>query len=177
MKKITARFIFENIEEIVASLLFVVTLVLVIINVLTRYVFHTGIPWAEEMATSCFVWTAFIGSAACYKMRAHVGVDIVVNKLPLKVQNVVKIVVDILMAFLCAYLFYLSCVYLKRSYRKPTAILGVSSAWVSSSLTISFLDMAIWSIIFIFRDLKSIQIYGRVLGPDETAEKSPRKEV
>ena len=90
---------------------------LVIINVLTRYVFHTGIPWAEEMATSCFVWTAFIGSAACYKMRAHVGVDIVVNKLPLKVQNVVKIVVDILMAFLCAYLFYLSCVYLKRSYR------------------------------------------------------------
>ena len=110
-------------------------------------------------------------------MRAHVGVDIVVNKLPLKVQNVVKIVVDILMAFLCAYLFYLSCVYLKRSYRKPTAILGVSSAWVSSSLTISFLDMAIWSIIFIFRDLKSIQIYGRVLGPDETAEQSPRKEV
>ena len=134
MKKITPKFIFENIEEIVASLLFVVTLVLVIINVLTRYVFRTGIPWAEEMATSCFVWTAFIGSAACYKMRAHVGVDILVNKLPLKVQNVVKIIVDILMAFLCAYLFYLSCVYLKRSYRKPTAILGVSSAWVSSSL-------------------------------------------
>ncbi len=177
MKKITAKFIFENIEEIVASLLFVVTLVLVIINVLTRYVFRTGIPWAEEMATSCFVWTAFIGSAACYKMRAHVGVDILVNKLPLKVQNVVKIIVDILMAFLCAYLFYLSCVYLKRSYRKPTAILGVSSAWVSSSLMISFLDMAIWSIIFIFRDLKSIQIYGRVLGPDETAEQSSRKEV
>ena len=48
---------------------------------------------------------------------------------------------------------------------------------MSSSLTISFLDMAIWSIIFIFRDLKSIQIYGRVLGPDETAEQSPRKEV
>ena len=73
LKKITPKFIFQNVEEIVASLLFVVTLVLVIINVLTRYVFRTGIPWAEEMATSCFVWTAFIGSAACYKMRAHVA--------------------------------------------------------------------------------------------------------
>lgn len=169
MKKITPKFIFENIEEIVASLLFIVTLVLVIINVLTRYVFRTGIPWAEEMATSCFVWTAFIGSAACYKMRAHVGVDILVNKLPLRTQNVVKIIVDIMMAFLCAYLFYLSCIYLKRSYRKPTAILGVSSAWVSSSLALSFVDMAVWSVIFIFRDLKSIREHGRVLGPEEEA--------
>ncbi len=169
MKKITPKFIFENIEEIVASLLFIVTLVLVIINVLTRYVFRTGIPWAEEMATSCFVWTAFIGSAACYKMRAHVGVDILVNKLPLRTQNVVKIIVDIMMAFLCAYLFYLSCIYLKRSYRKPTAILGVSSAWVSSSLAISFVDMAVWSVIFIFRDLKSIREHGRVIGPEEEA--------
>ena len=169
MKKITPKFIFENIEEIVASLLFIVTLVLVIINVLTRYVFRTGIPWAEEMATSCFVWTAFIGSAACYKMRAHVGVDILVNKLPLRTPNVVKIIVDIMMAFLCAYLFYLSCIYLKRSYRKPTAILGVSSAWVSSSLAISFVDMAVWSVIFIFRDLKSIREHGRVLGPEEEA--------
>ena len=169
MKKITPKFIFENIEEIVASLLFIVTLVLVIINVLTRYVFRTGIPWAEEMATSCFVWTAFIGAAACYKMRAHVGVDILVNKLPLRTQNVVKIIVDIMMAFLCAYLFYLSCIYLKRSYRKPTAILGVSSAWVSSSLAISFVDMAVWSVIFIFRDLKSIREHGRVLGPEEEA--------
>ena len=169
MKKITPKFIFENIEEIVASLLFIVTLVLVIINVLTRYVFRTGIPWAEEMATSCFVWTAFIGSAACYKMRAHVGVDILVNKLPLRTQNVVKIIVDIMMAFLCAYLFYLSCIYLKRSYRKPTAILGVSSAWVSSSLAISFVDMAVWSVIFIFRDLKSIREHGWVLGPEEEA--------
>ena len=74
-----------------------------------------------------------------------------------------------MMAFLCAYLFYLSCIYLKRSYRKPTAILGVSSAWVSSSLAISFVDMAVWSVIFIFRDLKSIREHGRVLGPEEEA--------
>jgi TRAP-type C4-dicarboxylate transport system permease small subunit len=161
--KITPQLIGQYFEEIVASLLFVVTLSLVIVNVLTRYVFRTGIPWAEEMATSCFVWTAFIGSAACYKRRAHIGVDILVNKLPVSAQNVVKILVDVFMILLCAYMFYLSVVYLKRSYRKPTAILGVSSAWVSSSLTLSFLDMTIWSVIFVIRDLKSIKQNGRVI--------------
>ncbi len=166
MKKITGKLIFVHFEEILASVLFAATLVLVILNVITRYVFRTGIPWAEEFATGCFVWTAFIGSAACYKRRAHVGVDVVVNRLPLRAQNVVKITVDVLMAFLCAYMFYLSCIYVRRSYRKPTAILGISSATVSISLTLAFLDMAVWSVIFILRDLRSIKENGRVVGEE-----------
>jgi TRAP-type C4-dicarboxylate transport system permease small subunit len=166
MKKITGKLIFVHFEEIVASLLFVATLVLVVVNVITRYVFRTGIPWAEEFATGCFVWTAFIGSAACYKRRAHVGVDVVVNRLPTRAQNVVKITVDLLMAFLCAYMFYLSIIYVLRSYRKPTAILGISSATVSVSLVFAFLDMAVWSLIFIRRDLRSIKENGRVVGEE-----------
>ena len=167
MKKITPGLIFKYFEEIVASALFCVTLGLVIVNVLMRYVFRSGLPWSEEMATSCFVWTSFIGSAACYKRRAHVGVDILVNKLPLGIQNTVKIIVDVLMAFLCGYLFYISCIYVMRSYRKPTAILGISSAWVSVSLTLCFLDMTIWSVLFFFKDMKSIKKNGRVLTADE----------
>ncbi len=166
MKKITGKLIFVHFEEIVASLLFVATLVLVVVNVITRYVFRTGIPWAEEFATGCFVWTAFIGSAACYKRRAHVGVDVVVNRLPTRAQNVVKITVDLLMAFLCAYMFYLSIIYVLRSYRKPTAILGISSATVSVSLVFAFLDMAVWSLIFIRLDLRSIKENGRVVGEE-----------
>ena len=169
MKKITWRTIWWNLEEIIASVLFTVTLVLVIINVLMRYVFRTGLPWSEELATSCFVWTAFVGSAACYKLRAHVGVDILVNRLPRGIQNVVKTIVNLILVFLCCYLFYLSVIYVRRSYTKPTAILGVSSAWVSASLVVSFLDMAVWSIIFFFRDLKSIRKHGRVIIAEKEA--------
>ena len=91
---------------------------------------------------------------------------VVVNRLPTRAQNVVKITVDVLMAFLCSYMFYLSIIYVLRSYRKPTAILGISSATVSVSLTLAFLDMAIWSIIFIRRDLRSIKENGRVVGEE-----------
>lgn len=166
MKNITAKFIGTYFEEIISSVLFFVTLVLVIVNVITRYVLKTGIPWAEEFATGCFLWTAFIGSAACYKRRQHVGVDILVNKFPVKLQNVIKIVVDCILAFLCSYMFYISIIYVMRSYRKPTAILGISSVTFTISLTLSFLDMAIWSFIFIFKDLKSIKRNGRVISEE-----------
>lgn len=164
MKKITPKLIFNNLEEIVASVLFLATLSLVVLNVITRYVLRIGISWSEEFATGCFVWTAFIGAAACYKHRSHLGVDVVVDRLPRIPQNIVKITVDVLMLILCSYLFYISCIYINRSYRKPTAILGISSATFSISLTLSFLDMAIWSVIFLIADCKSIRKHGRVLG-------------
>ncbi len=167
MKKLSAKLIFENFEGIVASILFCITLLLVMLNVITRYVFKTGIPWSEEFATGCFVWTAFVGSAACYKYRAHVGVDLIVNRLPSAPQNAVKIIIDLLMTILCGIFFVLSIKYIIRSARKPTPILGISSAYVSSSLVVSFFDMTIWSIIFILRDLKSIRLFKRVVSQEE----------
>ena len=162
MKKIL-KLLFDNIEEIVASLLFTVTLLTVILNVILRYVLKTGFPWSEELATSCFVWTTFIGAAACYKQRTLLGVEILVNRMPLKAQNVVKIITDVIMIVLCGYLFYLSILYVRRTYIKPTALLGVSSATVSTSLILCFFDMTIWSVIFVFKDLKSIRKNGRVI--------------
>ena len=167
MKKITPKLLLKNFEEIVASLLFALTLALVCTNVFTRYVLRTGIPWSEEFATGCFVWTAFIGAAACYKRRQHMGVDVIVKRLPQKAQNVVAIVVDVLMLILCAYLFYIGCLYIKASYTKPTALLGISSAVFSVSLPVAFFDMTIWSAVFIVRDLKCIKKYGRTFSEEE----------
>lgn len=167
MKKISLKTFFSNFEMIVASVLFCITLLLVMLNVITRYVFKTGIPWSEEFATGCFVWTAFIGSAACYKHRAHVGVDLMVNRLPRVPQNIVKIIIDVILTVLCAIFFVLSIKYIIRSARKPTPILGISSAYISFALVLSFLDMTIWSLIFIVRDLKSIKLFKRVVSQEE----------
>ena len=170
MKRLNYKTVFKNFEEIVASLLFCITLSLVVLNVITRYVLREGIPWSEEFATGCFVWTAFIGAAACYKRRQHMGVDVIVKRLPQKAQNIIKIIVDILLAVLCTYLFCIGCLYIMRSYRKPTAILGISSATFSISLPLAFLDMAVWSVVFIFRDLKCIKKYGRTFSEEEYNE-------
>lgn len=169
MKKITPKFLFDNLEEIVASLLFFVTLITVIINVIMRYVIRSGLPWSEELATSCFVWTTFIGAAACYKQRMLIGIEVVTSKLPRPAQNTVKLIADALMIVMCGVLFYLSIIYVSKTYIKPTALLGVSSATVSVSLVLCFFDMTIWSVIFFFKDFRSIQKHGRVIIEEKEA--------
>ncbi len=167
MKNITFKTILFWLEEIIASCFFLATIVLVVVNVFTRYILHTGIYWSEEVATGCFVWSVFIGAAACYKRRGHVGVDVIVNMLPQALQNLVKILVDLIMVVLTGYMSYISFIYISLSYTKPTPVLGISSAYISSSLTVCFVLMFVYSIIFVFRDSRSIMTHGKVLGKGE----------
>lgn len=57
----------------------IVTILLVIVNVITRKLFNYIIIWSEEIATSCFVYSVFIGAAYAYRKHQHVGVVCNVN--------------------------------------------------------------------------------------------------
>ena len=137
MKKYVKLFL-NNFELIFASLCVTTTTLLVLMNVFLRYFMNTGIYWSEEVATMCFVWCIFVGSASAYKNGAHLGVDLLVKKLPKIPRAIVKIIVDILLIAINGYILYLSVKFVSTSYLKPTAVLAISSAWVSSSLIVGF---------------------------------------
>ena len=147
--------ILMNTELILASGFIIATTTLVMINVLLRYFFHTGLYWTEEVATTCFVWSVFIGSAAAYRSRAHVGVDMIVNFFKPRPRKVIRIVVDVILLFITGYITYISVIYISLSYRKPTPVLGISSAYTSSSILISFALMTIYGVYFLINDIRT----------------------
>lgn len=154
MKQNFFKKIINNLEEIIAAGFIILTTVLVIINVFMRYFLKAGIYWSEEVATASFVWAVFIGAVAGYKKGKHIGVDILVNLLPAKIQKVVVIIVDIILIILNGYMTYLAVVFISLSYIKPTPVLGVSSAYISSALLVSFALVTLYSVIFLIRDIR-----------------------
>lgn len=147
------RFILQNFEDIVASIFISVTTVLVIINIILRYIFNSGLVWSEEVATGCFVWSVFIGAVAVFKHRGHVGVDLIVKRLPQAMQCGVRLLTDLILVALNGYMAYLSVLYIQTSYTKMTPVLGVSSAYISSSVLIAFVLMTAYSVKFVIEDL------------------------
>lgn len=145
-------FVLHNLEDIVAAIFLAITTVLVIINIIMRYILNSGIVWTEEVATGCFVWSVFIGAAAVFKHRGHVGVDLVVKALPEAVRKAVTTITDIILVLLNGYMSYLAVLYIKTSYTKMTPVLGVSSAYISSSVLIAFILMTIYSVKFVYED-------------------------
>ncbi len=148
-----AKLFLDNFELIFASICVSVTTILVLVNVFLRYFMNTGIYWSEEVATMCFVWCIFVGSAAAYKNGAHLGVDLVIKKLPKGPRAIVKILVDILLILINGYILYLSVKFVSTSYQKPTAVLAISSAWVSSSLIVGFGLTTVYAIRDLIKDI------------------------
>ena len=85
-----AKVILGNLDAIVTSLTLMACVILVNLNIIMRYFFSMPIRWSEEVVTSLFVWTVFIGSAYAYRKHQHLGVDIVLNILPERVRRVVS---------------------------------------------------------------------------------------
>ena len=150
------KFLINHFEEIAASIFIVITTALVLMNVFLRYFMRTGLYWSEEVATSCFVWSVFLGSASAYRRGMHIGVDILVNKLPKAFRNIVKLLVHIVLLVTNGYIFYLSIIFVSLSYVKPTAVLGVSSAWVSSALIVGFGLTTFYSVIHLITCFRKI---------------------
>ncbi|MDO4178943.1 MAG: TRAP transporter small permease [Phascolarctobacterium sp.] len=147
------KFILKNIEEIVAAACITFTTILVVINVIMRYVLNSGIVWTEEVATGSFVWSVFIGAIAVYKNHGHVGVDMVVKAFPKSVQKVVAIASDILLLVLNGFMGYLAVLYVMMTKTKMTPVLGVSSAYISFSILICFVGMTLYSAYFVYQDI------------------------
>ena len=77
--------------------------VLVVAQVVLRYVFNDPLTWSEEMARIVFIYLAFIGIGAAYGRRKHMAIDAVVILLPQGIKRAVEYtVVGIASAFLLA---------------------------------------------------------------------------
>lgn len=147
------KFVLQNLEDLVAACFITVTTVLVVVNIIMRYGLNTGLVWSEEVATGCFVWSVFIGAVAAFKHRGHVGVDIVVKMLPAGPRWALATLMDMVLVVLNGFMAYLSVLYIMTSYTKMTPVLGVSSAYISSSVLIAFVLMTLYSVKFVYEDI------------------------
>ena len=154
MKQNVKKF-FLNFELIFSSMFLIVTTTLVMVNVIFRYFLNLGITWSEEVATGCFVWSVFLGAAAGYKLQIHVGVDMLVNMCPPTMKKIITIVVDSILLLINGYITYIAAIYLSLSYKKPTPVLNISTAYISSSILVGFALMTLYSIVFLIRDCKA----------------------
>ena len=69
--------------EIVIVACLALMAVLVFGNVVLRYAFDSGIAVSEELSRLLFVWLIFLGAFMASVQRAHIGLDALVERLPL----------------------------------------------------------------------------------------------
>jgi len=69
----------NTIEETLIAVILGLMTIVTFANVIARYVFNANILWALETTVFLFAWLVLIGASYCVKVRAHLGVDVVLN--------------------------------------------------------------------------------------------------
>jgi TRAP-type C4-dicarboxylate transport system, small permease component len=110
-KKITPKFIISNLDAIICGTTLTICVILVNVNVIFRYFLNSPIKWTDEVVTSLFVWTVFMGSAYAHRRHAHLGVDIVVNLVKGRSRQVIEFIVAVLEICILLLLTYISTQY------------------------------------------------------------------
>ena len=80
---------------------------LAFVNVVVRYGFDGSLTWASELTTYLFLWSAFFGAAYCFKMDAHISINILLEKLHPNTAKILMIISHtITLIFLSAIAYY-----------------------------------------------------------------------
>ncbi len=74
--------VLDRILEALCVGLMLVAVGVACLQVVLRYVFNSGLPWPEEMATWVFAWAIFLGMAIATGRDAHISIDVVTRALP-----------------------------------------------------------------------------------------------
>ena len=68
--------------KVLIALFLAIMVVLVFGNVVLRYGFNSGITVSEEVSRWLFVWLTFLGAIVALREHGHLGVDMLVKRLP-----------------------------------------------------------------------------------------------
>ena len=65
--------------------------VLVLLQVVLRYLFAAPLVWAEEASVFLMIWVTFIGSGIAIRKRGHIAMMLVADRLPASIARIVLV--------------------------------------------------------------------------------------
>lgn len=100
--------------------------VLVIANVISRYVFGYSFTWVEEVTRYMMIWTAFLGSGLALRVGGHIAIETLPNSLPPAGARLVRALVALVLAVTLVIVLWLGVEYADFGWEQETPVLGWS---------------------------------------------------
>ncbi len=81
--------------QAITAVLMMAMVVLTLLQVVTRYVFETALPWTEELARLDLIYLTFFGSIVAFQRREHLRVEVLVHALPPALRKWLGVFIDL----------------------------------------------------------------------------------
>lgn len=131
--------------------LFLVMMISVTAQIFGRYIFKFPIAEAVEIATIAQIWMVLLAAGIAARLGIHVGVDIVVARLPKRAIVVINVFVVIASIWFLWLVFVGSLDLIEIGEMQTTPGLQVKMSWIYSALPIGVIYLALEFVIATLR--------------------------
>ena len=144
----------DRITSLLGNMIGLLLLAMVVImfsSVIWRYVLNAPLVWADQLSQWIFVWMTYIGVAVGYRLGMHIGVDIIVRRLPVLPRFVVANLVDLVVGLFLLVVIYQGYGITVRSLGQVYGALELPPSYMYAAAPVSCALM----LIFMLDSLKS----------------------
>lgn len=103
----------DRVEDVAVVVLFGVAIALYFSQIVTRYLIGFTFEWAEEAIVTMVVWACFIGASIAVRRRAHISVDLLVQRLPPVAHRIAALVATGLCLVFTGLMFWLGIAFVR----------------------------------------------------------------
>ncbi|MEM7676359.1 MAG: TRAP transporter small permease subunit, partial [Myxococcota bacterium] len=139
-----------------AGLFLALMLVVVMLQVVFRFILGSSISWSEEVSKSLMVWSAFLVAPGAYLHGDHVSIESLQSGLSRRVQVVVRMLLHIIVLWLFVRLFWESLLFVERGWTILASSVPIEMAWVYLITPVSFASMLLVGTELVLNDFLSL---------------------
>jgi TRAP-type C4-dicarboxylate transport system permease small subunit len=132
----------QNGFKYVCATILAMMVLIVFVNTVLRYCFHSGITMNEELLRYLFVWVSFLSIIVVYKNHGHLGVTLLSERLKGRAKIVLKILTNALILYAMYFLTRGGVINMENSATTIGQTTGIPFNWIILSSMIAAVSIA-----------------------------------
>ena len=134
--------------------LVVLMTVVVLLQVIYRYLLMQPLHWSEELARYLFGWISILGAALSLRRRGHFGTDFFFRMLPPRWKRSFAFLILLLMGIVVMVLLAQGIVLVQKTADQESPAMEISMGWAYASLPVGAAFMAIHLLVMLLEEAR-----------------------
>lgn len=130
-------------EEILGATILAAMTIITFTGSINRFTFHLSLPWTEEATRFLVMWMTMIGAALGVARNEHVGIDVIVSRLPKKVSFIIAQFMNVAGMVFSVIFCYIGYLMVIKQYTQKSTALTISMGVVYACVVLGAILMLI----------------------------------
>ncbi len=115
-------------------------------QVFNRYILSQSLSWSEELQKYLHIWIVFLAIPLGYRRNAHIGMNVIYDKLPAVLRKILDVLIHLLWLVLGAVMTIFTIKIASVAINQKSSGLGIRMHWVYLCIIIGGIYLSILAV-------------------------------